>query len=271
MARWVLNAVPTWLLAVAVLGGFVALAVGGERWVRRRYPAAAEGKYHDAASSLLQVILVLFGFVLGFAIVLLYQNLNDARISVEQEATSVALLTRDISVFDAEVIADINPLLDEYVHEVVDDEWEAMANGEPSYGGYEIVSDLFGALARWEPGSIQQQVYYEEAIANLNAAVGDRRTRLARAQEGLPFLFYLLIVTGAISLIVCLWMLGEAHVFGRTWMTAFVGLLIGLNLFLVLTLDHPYSGDFAVSPQPFKEGALRVFWVPEHRGGVFDR
>ena len=37
-------------------------------------------------------------------------------------------------------------------------------------------------------------------------------------------------------------------------------LLIGFNLLVATLLDHPFSGDVAISSNPFRVGALSRFW-----------
>jgi hypothetical protein len=39
-----------------------------------------------------------------------------------------------------------------------------------------------------------------------------------------------------------------------------VATLTGASLLLCLTLDHPFSSELAVFPEPFKEGLLAQFW-----------
>ena len=45
-------------------------------------------------------------------------------------------------------------------------------------------------------------------------------------------------------------------------MTATIGALVAINLFLILELSHPYIGDIATSPQPLLE-VIRFLAPPE--------
>jgi hypothetical protein len=68
--RWVLNAVPTWLLVIIiVVVGAVALALLGNWLVRRWLPCDRPWEHNDVAGALLAVVTGLYGLVLAFVIV----------------------------------------------------------------------------------------------------------------------------------------------------------------------------------------------------------
>jgi hypothetical protein len=48
----------------------------------------------------------------------------------------------------------------------------------------------------------------------------------------------------------------------HTFVVAALTVLIAYNLFLVVILDYPFSGDVSVSPQPFRQGVLMQFEGP---------
>jgi hypothetical protein len=260
MTRTILNTFPTWVIAVVLVGGFVALTVVGQKLVHRRLAGAADGKFNESVYRLLTVLVAVFGFVLAFTIVSLYQSLNEAQVNVDNEATLLSLVYRDARVFDADVRADIDDALDAYVHEVVEHEWPLMAEGKQDEVGVHLIDDLFDVFESWEPHTATQKTFYSDAVSKLNEVAEARRHRLEDAHEELPLVFEILIFSGAFALMGCLWLFAGPNPTVQLLLISVIAFLVGLNLLLVVILDHPFAGDLAVSPRPFRSGDLRVFW-----------
>jgi hypothetical protein len=93
-------------------------------------------------------------------------------------------------------------------------------------------------------------------LSKLNDLVAARRERLTQAAEELPSTFQVLLIGGAILLIASLYILGFPTPRTQTVMVVAVAVLTAFNLLLAVVLDHPFSGDVAVSSAPFSQGAL---------------
>ena len=260
MIRWLLNTFPTWAIGVVVAGGFTVVAVLGQRIVHQRFPSLRDGEHNETAGVVLQVLLVMFGLVLAFTIVSLYEDMKAADTTAQEEGTLIALLYRDSRGFDPAVVSELDETLNAYVHEVVDVEWELMSRGESSARGWDLIGDIYSVLQSYEPETVAQQTFYSEAVGKLNDIAAARRLRIVESQAELPGAFMLLIVLGAVGLLLCMWMFGSPYPKAQLWITGGMAFLTGLNLLLVVLLDYPFAGDLAVSPQPYKEGALSAFW-----------
>jgi hypothetical protein len=243
-----------------MVGGFVAFAVVGQRLVHTRFPRVAEGELNDQAGRFLGVLMAMFGLILAFTIVSLYQATKTAQDGVQNEATLLSIIYRDSRVFDADVISEIDRVLHDYVHEVVETEFELMSEGGFSPRTTELMDELYGVLEGWEPRSHAQQTFYGDAVGKLNEVASARRTRLGDAREELPREFRLLIFTGSFVLVIFLWSFGGPNPLARSLMIAGIALLVGFNLLLVVVLDHPFAGEIAVRPDPFQQGVLATYW-----------
>ncbi|MBW8826306.1 MAG: DUF4239 domain-containing protein [Acidobacteria bacterium] len=94
MSRWLLNHVPTLGLAAIIIGGFVGMAVVGTLLVRKRLPSWVSGADNDVAGVLLGVVGGVYGIMLAFVIVALWESFQDAERTVTTEATEVSQLYR---------------------------------------------------------------------------------------------------------------------------------------------------------------------------------
>lgn len=260
MTRWLVNSFPTWVVGLIVVGGFTLLTWAGHRFMRRRAPSVASGAHNDAVDRFGGIIVAFFGFVLAFTIVELYGAMKDAELTVHREATLVAQTYRDSRVFEPAAAAEIERVIGEYVREVVDNEWDMLAEGEDSPEAWALIDELYVALQAYEPETVAQNTFYEEVVARLNELLAERRERIEEAEEELPTAFLVLIVLGAAMMMVSLWLLGGGNTLVTELMVVGVALLVGFNLLLVVLLDHPFSGDVRISPHVFTEGALSRFF-----------
>ena len=249
MTRWLLNTFPTWALIPVVIGPFILFAAGGLYVVRRWGNLARE--QNDAAGVLLGLVAAVYGLVLAFVIVVLDQDYQDAGGIVRVEATQIEQLERDARVFPAGVRRDIAGRLDEYTRIVITPEWRLMRDGRLDPAAWRQIDGLYGAFQSYRPQSDTQVAFYGEAVSKLNEIVAARRERARFAEETLPGALQVLIFGGAVVLIGFMFFIGPDPI--QMGMVVAVAALIGLNLLLVVLLDHPFSGGLSVPNHAFVE------------------
>ena len=256
MNRWLLNTFPTWALALFLAGGLAAIAWAVQTAVRRRLPSVAEGEHNDLAGTFLGVLIGIYGIVLAFVIVALYEQFNAAQSVVRAEATEVAQLYRDSDAFPAGVRDDIHDALGAYVHTVVEEEWKAMEDGKASDEAWAEIAEIYAVYQGYEPEGATAETFYGESVAKLNELVASRRERIEHAEQSMPAEFQILIFGGALLVVGFLSLFGSSNARVQTVMVSAVAALVGFNLLIALVLDHPFSGDVTISDHPFREGAL---------------
>lgn len=259
MNRWLLNTFSTWELVVIILGVFMGFAAAGFVAVRRRFPHFAEGEHNDVTGILLGVVGAIYGIVLAFVIVAVYEDFKAAESNVRGEATDLSQVYRDTRNLDA-IAAPLAAKVRAYDHHVVVEEWPLMAHGRLLDGAWADIEGMYALMRSYEPKTQAQSAFYGEALGKLNDLVSDRRERLSNAQEQLPTTFEILLFGGALLLIVFTWFIGMRNFRAQLFMVLAVAALVSFNLLIALALDHPFSGDVTVSSQPFREGALAHFW-----------
>lgn len=256
MTRWLLNTFHTWQLALLIVGGTALIAGTAQRVTRKKFPGIATQENHDLVSRLLTVLMAMYGLLLAFVIVSLYQDFTGADRNVQFEAVQLSNMYRDSRVFEQETADAMVEAIGAYTDTLFDEEWELMEAGEMSPQSSEDLTRLYELLQSYKPQTVTQEVFYSEAVGALNNLNLARRTRRDDAQGGLPPAFLILIIGGAIIVLGFLVLFSTSDSWAQTGMITAVAAIIGLNLFLVVSLDHPFSGDVAVSIRPFNEGSL---------------
>jgi hypothetical protein len=61
------------------------------------------------------------------------------------------------------------------------------------------------------------------------------------------------MILGAIITIFCSMMLDIEHVKMHVLLNTLLGIFIGMFLFIIILLDHPYSGSLGIKPKSYKQ------------------
>lgn len=262
MTRALLNAFPTWLLGIVIVGAAVAVSVGGLVLVRRRFPELERHGLNDVIGVAIGVLAAVFGLLLGFVTVSLYDNFTDAQATVQREATEVIQLYNDSRAFAPPADAAVLRELKSYVAAVRFVEWDRMREGDSDMRvGSEHITDLYRVLQDYEPKSNTQNAFYGDAVGRLNDIVDARRSRLTQAEEELPGAFSIMLLLGTALLIASMYLLATTNRRLHTILLVGVAVLTSFNLLIVAALDHPFSGDISVSNEAFNQGRLKALGI----------
>ena len=259
MNRYLLNTFTTLELGLMIVGGFVVLAVIGLLLTRRLAPSLQESGENEIAGVILGVLAAIYGIVLAFVIVSLFEDFKKTQGDVRTEASALSKVYRDSQAFSPAEQRKVKTAVGDYIYSVVHDEWPAMSHGHESEKAWADLANIYKALRTYEPVTTSQQVFYSEAVARVNDVTGARRERLNDNEESLPLTFEILLFGGAVLLLAFTFLFGMRSARLHATMVVSVAALLGFNLLLALVLDYPFSGKVAVSNSAFTEGGLVVF------------
>ncbi|WP_327072245.1 DUF4239 domain-containing protein [Kitasatospora purpeofusca] len=261
MELWLLNTFKTSTLTLLIVGGIMIIAVLAALLVRHRFPDLVKGEHNEMVGTTLGMFGAIYGIILAFVIVTLWTQLDTATTIVASESTAAASLVRDARAFPQTEQEKINAAVGTYVHGVVDIQWPQMRNGSPDYKATEArLQAVYDAVQSYEPQTNSEQSYYDQATANLDTLVTQRRARITMATQELPILLQILVYGGALIIIPLTLLFGVRSKRIQILFVASVAGLIGFSILLTLVMDRPFAGDLSVSPAPYKSGALAQFW-----------
>ena len=256
--RWLLNNLSTFELGLLIVGGGVVLAVGGFLLVRLFVPPETRIENNEVAGVLLGLLGAFYGIVLGFAIVVLFEDFRAADQSVKDETTALAQLYRTTDLFPPHARANVGKAIAQYRDAVRTLEWPLMRDGEESLRAHNLFGTIYTQIenVKPKPHTDVQNVFYGETVSALNELVAARRTRLNAATEALPSPFQVLLLGGGFVLILFLYFFGMNNKRAHLLMVAGVSGVMAFSLLLVLLLAFPFSGHVTVSSEPFKLGII---------------
>jgi hypothetical protein len=249
---WIYD-LPQWLLCVLVILVYTATSLIGSQllrpWVRRR--ANDQPGHNDIVGNFLSAGGVLYGLLLGLVAVGAWQNHSNAEAIVTREATRIAALYRDLTVYPEPHRRELVALLGEYVRFVIEDAWPAQQEGGVNTDGVPRIAAIFQRLSQFEPVTPSQVALHQEALRELNAFYEARRERLDAVNGGLPESIWYVLVVGSALMIGVTWLFFIPRRSMQLSLTLFLAVSMGLMVFLTVSMDHPFRGLTSVSPAPY--------------------
>ena len=258
MNRLLINVFPSWLVLTVFVAAGLVFAYGVYR-LAYRYVAPKEDDENEVTVLSIELIGAVYGILLGFIIVALWENLNAADANVAHEATALAQVVRAAEAFSPDGRTLVVNAAGDYVRAVVDDEWQLMRDGATSERAADGISKLYAALQQYEPQTERQKVFYAEAVGRLGDVLSARRSRLEAVEASLSGSLRFMMYTGFAVIVTLLAVLGTGRRRAHVVMLLVVTGMIAFNLGLATTLDYPFSGDVSVSDEPFRLGVLAQF------------
>jgi Protein of unknown function (DUF4239) len=253
--RWLLNTLPTWALALLVVGTAVVIGLGGFLLMRRFVPSLREHADSRSLSSAFSISSGLFSFVLAFTIGQLYTNFTRANADAKQEASALAQVLRSSAGLPHPLAHTVRLESLAYAREVRDHEWRLMRRGKASAQAWQDINRIYATLesARTTASS---DPFFGQTLSRLNELVTARRVRLDDSNLSLPVVFQIMLLLGAVLAISTTFYFKPFGEGIQVAMIAAASALIGTAMLVALVLDYPYSGEIAVSSAPFKASAL---------------
>ncbi len=261
MSSWLVNHLSLWSLVALFVGGLMAAAMAGCLVIRRLFPSLADGDHNDVAGVVLGIFGAIYGIVLAFVIVVLWEGYQTSDSLASTESTALAQMARSVRAFPPDTEFLLREAIQGYVRAVVEDEWETQKEGRKSPRAAASIDNVYAALQAYEPQSPSEVAFYDEAVSALTEVTSTRRARLQQSSETLPGLFQVLVVGGAFMVIGLTYLLDVRSQSIHLMFVGTVAALVGFSLLLTLVMDHPFAGSMAIDTQPYKEEALKQFWA----------
>jgi hypothetical protein len=236
--------------------GTSLLSVFGLLVVRKYFELEKLKSCHEVGGYLLSVVGTMYAVLLGLIVVDAMTKFQTAREVVEQEANALADVFLLANSFPEEKCQKVRVICNDYVKEILTDEWPAMAEGKISTSARKAIVELMKEVMSFEPVSENQKAIYPIAVQEACQVWDYRRARTNMAQHGIPVVEWVVLIIGAIVTIVFTYFFGLSDARAQMAMTAMVSLLISLNMYLVILFGAPFSGDLQVSPDAFRVDKL---------------
>lgn len=241
---------PNSLMGCLIVSFFVGLSLLGLLAGRRCFAMQSHserGTHNDLVSYFLSAIGAIYGITIGLLAAGTWSNFSAVSEAAMVEASSLAALYRDVSSLPLPYRSELQQKLKEHTRFEIDKQWPAHQQGKvlPSTS----LTAFQAALLQVNPESEQDKILYAEAFSQFNTYVENRIIRLSHVTSGLPATLWSVVFLGAALTIGVSWFFQIPAFSLHAALTAILSGLIGLLVFVIVSMDWPFRGEFSVSPE----------------------
>ncbi len=255
MPLWIYN-MPDWLIGLMMVGGCVGLAVAGQT-LRRRWCGLRVSRREDGLLTGVGVLLVLLSLLLlGLCAATGWEAAGRTERMVQQEAGAIAALGRSLAVMGPDESRLAREQLRAYTRSVILKEWPAMQGGHSSLTTWDAFDTLFRSLSGIQPGSPSERALMPEVWQGAFQLLQLRQARLQATQPVVPVALWA-VTTASTGLTLGFLSLLPAHRAGRA-LLVLAALLLGLGLFLAISLDRPFCRSDCPASEPYEKVLQRM-------------
>ena len=250
---WLYN-LPTWLFALLTVGFFVAMAMTGLLIIHRRINQGILAALIDnnTVGWFFSGVTVLYGLLLGLLTVATWSSYTQATGIASQEAATLAVLYRNLAGYPPPQRTQLQTQLRAYTHFIVYESWPLQRRGYIHDGESAALVRLQRPLMAFEPTTEGGKIIHAEAIRTFNALVELRRLRAESISGSVPGVIWYVVLVGGFLTLAFAYLFLVKHFWLHGLLISMLAGLIGLLIFLIAALDHPYWGEVSVSPSAYE-------------------
>ena len=245
---------------ILVVGGVCLLALAGFELVHRLVPAASRRQHNDVAGFIYAALGVIYAVLLALVVIAVWEEYQAADETVEQEANAAAEIFWLGNRLPEPVGTHVQELVHSYAEEVVHKEWPIMANGEQpplehvdgTPSGWTIIDDIRGTLQNFDPQSKADEQLYAKGLDQIEDLNDERRLRLVASEEGVPGVLWAVLIFGGVAVVGFTYLFGLESTWVHRLMVVTLAAVIGLVLFTIGAMEHPFSGGARIGTGAFE-------------------
>jgi hypothetical protein len=252
MFYWIYD-YPSWIIGVLLIGGLVAFTWGGifvtratvHSWIHR------ERRANEMVGLTLSSFCVMFGLLLGLVAVATYSNYAAVGTIVDQEASSLSSLWKEVSAFPQPIRGRLQSALREYARYTIQEGWQQQRRGFLPQGEPQRSGAISKVLLSFEPSTEREKILLAATLQESTHRIQLSRARMSNVLIGLPAVFWGVVAFCTLLNIILIWMQDmEIHV--HLILGAVLIAVLGAVIYLIAELDNPFRGNVSIGPDSIK-------------------
>jgi hypothetical protein len=253
------------LLFFIMIISFGAFFAGLGTFLFRKYVNVKILRSHNEVTGFVFLAIASFyAFLLSFIVFMVWGQLNETRGNVSKEGSSAMGLYRDIKFYpDTVESKQLMIVYLDFVYNVIDEEFPNMESMKPSRKTTESFNHVFFKMEHLNPKNQFQIQLVAEMFNHLNQLATYRGLRATSLEKEIPSPLWFPMLLGAFITIICAMLLDIEHTLMHMALNALLGIFIAMIFFIILLLNHPYSGSLSIKPESYKQIFTMEKWDSE--------
>ena len=227
--------------------------------VQRLVPATLRQRHNDVAGFIYAALGVIYAVLLALVVIAVWGEYDAANETVEQEANALAEIFWLGNRLPEPEGSHLQELCRSYAEEVAHKEWPLMEQGqaplmtqvEETPAGWTLIDEIRANLQEFQPRTAAEAQLYAEGLDQVQRLGDARRMRLVAAEEGVPGVLWSVLIFGGIAAIGFTYLFGLENTWAHRLMVVTLAAVIGLVLFTIGAMEHPFSGGARIGTGAF--------------------
>jgi hypothetical protein len=253
ITQWLAQA-PAWLLFTGFALFAILLTIGIDLILRQRVEDQARSQAGRTAAIMLGVLANIYAVLIAFVIVQGWNDLQVAQAYVDEQASALTQIRQNTVILGPVEGRRIDDALDNYARSVLDHDFPSMEeDGRRSPLTTIALERLFRTVRDATPEGRSQEAFYDQTVTQLDKLVQARQSSVTASDGSLPTPLYVLLGLGGFVVVALACTLESEHRRSHLFIVCSIAVVISFMLALVVSFDHPFSGDISVTDRPIKE------------------
>lgn len=241
------------LIVAAIIISFLAISL-----VKRFIPHELRFRDNPVIGNMVGLISIIYGVLAGLTALYLVNNISYANQSTQAEANAVASIFHTSQWLKGDTRLQIQAELMKYLNEVIEREWPLMKQGKTiDTFGTNNIHNMSVALRKYHVNSFLDSLLVHNMITNIQSLYEARQDRIAASEASLSMDIWIVILLGTVLTIVMNYLFAMNFYIHVVTASAAALMCFGM-IFLLITLDHPFQGDFILEPEVYKPLLHRI-------------
>ena len=249
--RYLLLNYPAFVLALVSVGGSIAIVLIATWLVRKKFPEGVHTANNEVAGFIFSAVALIYGVLLAFVVVVVWQSYDHAHTIVEQKANAIIDTYRFSWELPPPFDAELRGSIEAYTTSLVQDDWPAMKTANGSLASEEKLEAIWNVHRTLNTAQNTPNASPENLFATLSNIENQRRLRLNENNIELPGTLWVLLLIGALLTMSFTLFFRSPNARAHYLMVALMSGIIAFVLFLIMELDDPFIGEITITPEPF--------------------
>jgi hypothetical protein len=127
-----------------------------------------------------------------------------------------------------------------------------MTSEEGTPAGWTLIDEIRANLQEVQPRTPADEQLYAEGLDQVQRLGDARRMRLVAAEEGVPGVLWAVLIFGGIAAVSFTYLFGLENTWAHRLMVFTLAAVIGLVLFTIGAMEHPFSGGARIGTEAFE-------------------
>lgn len=244
---------PTFVMCFIVIIVTSGISILALVFIRKKISYEVFKQNHEVGGFLFNALGLIYAVLIAFVVIATWEEYNYAHEICDKEANMLQDVFLNSDGLPEQYRTPIKEKVLEYLRGVINEDWPLLSIGEANPSSKAKLLELWNIFVNMESiTSMKQQVIYNESLEKINEITDYRRLRILSSQSHIPAVIWTVLIIGALTSVGFSLFFGSKDLVVQATMTALFAMTNGIILLLILTLDHPFTGDIQITPEPFE-------------------